>query len=143
MALEYEDLLGQPYKLHGRLPEGLDCSTLWEEVQRRLGADPPATNPYRLLASSGEQGEFEDYLEEMASRFQALGTRLEDARHAGDMILTTGGSCGAGRGLLTLADPALGLFLSCYPRGGVVALTRDKVARAYASSILGVYRFLI
>jgi|GEM_PF-2525272 len=142
MVVEYEDLLGVPYKLHGVLPEGLDCSTLWEEIQRRMGNTPPPTSPFRCAASSGEFGEFENYLVETASRFECLGYSVGKATRCGDFVLLKGGACGVGRGLITLVDPSSGLFLSSLPRTGVTALTRDKVLRAWGRDVLAAYRFL-
>ena len=41
MLIELSDLLGKPYVLHGRGPDGYDCYGLAIEVERRLGKELP------------------------------------------------------------------------------------------------------
>jgi cell wall-associated NlpC family hydrolase len=41
MLLDINDLLGKPYKVHGRDPDGYDCYGLVIEVERRLGRNLP------------------------------------------------------------------------------------------------------
>ncbi len=130
----YHDLLGVPYKLHGRLPTGLDCSTLAEEVLTRLGMSPPSTSPFRIPNSSGALEEFEAYLEAQAQSIQRLGDTLSLATQPGDLILTSGA---AARGMWVVAEP--GCFLTAQPRVGVRAADAATVIRS-RPSILGVYR---
>lgn len=133
----YLDLLGVPYLLHGRLPRGLDCSTLAEEVLTRLGMTPPVTSPFRVPNCSGELGEFEEYLVAQAEQLEPLGTDLRRATKPGDLVLTAPRGVAAGRGMWVLAEP--GLFLTAQPRVGVVAHGLETILRA-RPQILGVYR---
>jgi cell wall-associated NlpC family hydrolase len=135
----YLDLLGVPYLLHGRLPKGLDCSTLAEEVLTRLGKTPPVTSPFRVPNSSGQHGEFESYLVAQAARMDRLGENLRQANQPGDLVLTSARLGRGGRGMWVVAEP--GLFLTAQPRAGVVAHTSDTILRA-RPKILGVYRCL-
>jgi len=137
MALAYLDLVGVPYHLHGRLPHGLDCSTVLEEVLSRLGIDPLHTSPFRYPNSSGELGEFEGYLSEIQSRLKPMGTNLALATQPGDAVLVSGQACSASRGMYTLVEP--GLFLTSHPRSGVT-LVPVEVVRRLRQPILGVYR---
>ena len=131
MAVAYEDLLGKPYALHS-----VDCSTVAETVLRRLGQDPPPTSPWRIPASKGQQGEFEAYLEEAASRWTSLGTDIRKATEPGDIVLT---GSEAARGMFVLVDGTAGLFLTAQPRQGVVAVGRSHLLRL-SRQILGIYR---
>jgi cell wall-associated NlpC family hydrolase len=133
----YLDLLGTPYLLHGRLPRGLDCSTLAEEFLTRLGMTPPVTSPFRVPNSSGQLGEFEDYLVSQRAQMERLGDDVRRATEPGDLVLTSPRQVRAGRGMWVLAEP--GLFLTAQPRHGVVAHPVDTVLRA-RPKILGVYR---
>lgn len=131
------DLLGVPYLLHGRLPRGLDCSTLAEEVLSRLGKTPPVTSPFRVPNSSGQLGEFEEYLGAQAEQLERIGDDVRKATEPGDLVLSASRQLRAGRGMWVLAEP--GLFLTAQPRPGVVAHSIDTILRA-RPRILGVYR---
>ena len=133
----YLDPLGVPYLLHGRLPRGLDCSTLAEEVLTRLGMTPPVTSPFRVPNSSGQLGEFEDYLVAQAAQLEPLGKDLRRASEPGDMVLTAPRMARAGRGMWVVAEP--GLFLTAQPRVGVVAHPLETILRA-RPQVLGIYR---
>lgn len=133
----YLDLLGVPYLLHGRLPRGLDCSTLAEEVLTRLGKTPPVTSPFRVPNSSGQLGEFEEYLIAQADQMERLGDDVRTATEPGDVVLTSPRKIRAGRGMWVVAEP--GLFLTAQPRVGVVAYPVDTILRA-RPHVLGVYR---
>ena len=137
MACVYVDLLNAPYKLHGKGPDGYDCSTVCEEVLRRLGFDAPATSPFRIEGSSGALGEFEGYMDEARGKLALLGTALTDAIHPGDLVLTSASACSVSKGMYVLADT--NLFLTATPRTGVTAVTRDALHRL-RPTILGVYR---
>ena len=41
MLLDINDILGKPYKAHGRGPDGFDCYGLVIEVEKRLGKNMP------------------------------------------------------------------------------------------------------
>ena len=136
--MDYADLLGRPWSLHGSSERGMDCSTLAEEVLRRLGLDPPATSPYRVRGGSSHFKELEDCLSDNAAHYERLGAELSDARCEGDLVLVTP-VCGQGRGLFVLADAAHGLFLTCTQGTGVVAVGRPVLHRLQ-QEIVGVYR---
>ncbi len=131
MAVQYEDLLGTPYRLHA-----VDCSTVAETVLERLGCTPPPTAPWRIPASSGQQGEFEAYLEGAASRWVSLGQDVRKANQDGDIILT---GDTATRGMFVAVDGPGGLYLTAQPRQGIVAVGRAQVMRL-SRTVLGVYR---
>ena len=50
--LDINDLLGKPYKLHGRGPDGYDCYGLVIEVEKRLGRVLP--DLYELFEKKSE-----------------------------------------------------------------------------------------
>lgn len=52
MLLDINDLLGKPYKVHGRGPEGYDCYGLVIEVERRLGRELP--DLYKIFEKKSE-----------------------------------------------------------------------------------------
>jgi len=137
MALAYTDLLNAPYKLHGKGADGYDCSTVCEEVLRRLGFDAPATSPFRIEGSSGALGEFEGYMDEARAKLTLLGADLTDAAQPGDLVLTSASACSVSRGMYVLAVPDL--FLTATPRTGVTAVMRDALLRL-RPTILGIYR---
>jgi cell wall-associated NlpC family hydrolase len=62
-----DDLLGVPYKKNGKLPEGLDCYTLVQEICRRQGfklpefASPEEDNLIDLIISE----QLENYVEKI------------------------------------------------------------------------------
>ena len=136
--MQYADLLGRPWRLHGAGPEGMDCSTVAEEVMRRLGFDPPATSPYRMGAGNGHYEELESCLSDNAAHYELLGAELSDARCEGDLVLVTpyGGNR---RGLFVLADAQHGLFLTSTQGSGVVAIGKPILSRLQ-QEIVGVYR---
>ncbi len=137
MSVEWEDLLGKPYQLHGG--SGYDCSTVAEEVMTRLGLEPPPTSPFRVPCSSGEQAEFEAYLRQGADRYRRIGDTLRAATKEGDLVLVAHGDGQVGRGLYTLVSAANGTFLSASPGSGVFAASRATIARL-DQRVLGVYR---
>ena len=52
MLLDINDLLGKPYKTHGRGPDGYDCYGLVIEVERRLGRELP--DLYKIFEKKSE-----------------------------------------------------------------------------------------
>jgi cell wall-associated NlpC family hydrolase len=132
--MEYLDLLSVPYKLHGRMPRGLDCSTVCEEVLNRLGLSPPPTSPFRYPASAGELGEFEKYMMEASARMERLGRCISLATKPGDLVLTASHQ---NRGMYVYVGD--NLFLTAQPRVGVSAHSRSAIQRT-KPKVLGVYR---
>ena len=84
--MEWADLLGRPWVLHGDSAEGMDCSTVAEEVLRRAGTPPPATSPFRFKGSRGSLGEFEEYLSEQEGAWERVGDNPMAATQVGDLV---------------------------------------------------------
>lgn len=137
--MDFSDLLGRPWALHGEDSSGMDCSTVSEAVLRRLGFDPPSLSPFRVNGSEGHLEEFERYLACNAGAFSRVGRRLCDARQQGDLLLTT--PPGGGRGLFVAVDVPGGLFLTATKAHGVQAVSRSVLYRL-PQNIVGVYRCL-
>jgi len=133
-ALEWHDLLGIPWKLHGTSPAGMDCSTVAEEVWRRLGHDPPASSPFRADTSAGHCDEMATYLGQMEERFERIGSERGSARRVGDIVLVADDG-GMGRHLYTRISERSDVFLTTSTKSGVIAV------RGYViKNVLGVYR---
>lgn len=137
-ALAWDDLLGQPYALHGA-GGGYDCSTVAETVLRRLGSEPPPTSPFRIASSAGTQEEFEQYLAEGAAQYVKLGESIGHATREGDLLLVAHGVSLVGRGMYVLVNARTGTFLTASPSSGVVATSRAAITRL-RQRVLGVYR---
>jgi len=135
--MEWADLLGRPWVLHGDSAEGMDCSTVAEEVLRRAGTPPPATSPFRFKGSRGSLGEFEEYLSEQEGAWERVGDNPMAATQVGDLVMVAEGK--ASRGLFVLVAPQTGTFLTSLRRTGVISVNRSTVLRS-ASRVLGVYR---
>ena len=133
----WEDLLGTPWVLHGTDERGLDCSTVSEEILRRLGHEPPPSSPYRLEGSRGEAGEMASYLAYMGDFFERLGDDVRLATRAGDIVVVREGDCPTARGMFVLVDPDRGTFLTALDGPGVIATRRWALTR---HKIVGVYR---
>lgn len=130
--VDFSDLLGQPYKLHE-----VDCSTVAEEINQRLGKKVPATTFFRVVGSAGHLGEIEEWLAEES--WAKVGDSFKDATQEGDLVLVDPDGKGMGRGLFTLVESRSGTFLTALPRHGIVAMRRSLAVRS-AHSVLGVYR---
>ena len=78
MLLELNDLLGKPYKAHGRGPDGYDCYGLVIEVEKRLGKDMP--DLYKKL-SEGED------IHNASCVSQKAGYRKVDKAEFGDVVV--------------------------------------------------------
>jgi len=133
--MKWRDLLGRPFKLHGCGPDGMDCSTVAEEVLRRLGMTPPATNPFRSPDHSGE--EMTTYFSSMEAAYKQIGDKGADARKEGDVVLAKDP---AGRPTLmyVLVDEVTGTFLTAEHGGGVRATRRFLLG-----DVTGVYRLQV
>jgi hypothetical protein len=134
MPLAWHDLLGRPWKLHGDGLAGMDCSTVAEEVLRRLGFSPPTSNPFRLPFSEGEEGEMGAYFGYLEEGYIRLGESLSDATEAGDLVLARD-EHGMARRLYILVEPSRGTFLTSAHNYGVVAVRRFVI-----KDVAGVYR---
>lgn len=134
MPFAWHDLLGTPWMLHGRTKDGMDCSTVAEEVLSRLGYDPPASNPYRLEGSAGEQGEIGAYLGLLEAAYTRLGSEASLATERGDLVLCADEG-GLARHLYILVEPARGTFLTASHDHGVIAVRRFMLRQ-----VAGVYR---
>lgn len=130
--VEFSDMLGQSYKLHE-----VDCSTVAEEINRRLGKSVPATTFLRVMGSAGHMGEVEEWLEDES--WLRIGDCFNAATCEGDLVLVDPDGKGMGRGLFTLVESRSGTFLTALPRHGIVAMRRSAAARS-CSSVMGVYR---
>jgi hypothetical protein len=138
MSLAWHDLLGRPWKLHGNDAAGMDCSTVAEEVLRRMGGEPPPTSPFRATTSAGERGEMASYFGYLDESFERVSGSLEDATHAGDLVLLED-ERGVARHLYVLVEPARGTFLTASEDYGVVAVRRFVIG-SKDQRIVGVYR---
>lgn len=130
--VEFSDLLGQPYKLHA-----VDCSTVAEEINRRLGKDVPPTTFFRAVGSEGHLGEVEEYLSEEG--WKKVGDTFREATREGDLVLVDPDGKGLARGLWTLVESRSGTFLTATPAHGILAMKRSA-AQGFAHSVHGVYR---
>ena len=134
MDLAWHDLLGIPWRLHGRGKSGMDCATVAEEILCRLGHQPPSSNPYRMPDSAGSQGEMGAYLEAIQAAYERLGSDLALATKRGDLVLCAD-SHGVARHLYVLVEPDRGTFLTAAHDHGVIAVRRYMLG-----DIAGVYR---
>jgi cell wall-associated NlpC family hydrolase len=134
VGVRWMDLLGNPYKLHGTGEGGYDCSSLAEEVVRRTGRDVPPTSPFRIPDSRGGEGEIESYFEAMDAAYEKVGTKVEMAKQAGDIVLSADPD-GSFRGLYVLVEPNRGTFLTAHETAGVVSVRRFAIKHS-----VGVYR---
>ena len=130
----WTDLLGRPWRLHGTGPEGMDCSTVAEEVLRRLGGDPPPASPYRLQYAKGQENAAQAFLGDFSSHYEEVGTDLSAATQEGDLVLANDRR-GHPRALFVLVSAERGTFLTADHNSGVVATRRYTIR-----DVAGVYR---
>lgn len=133
-TLEWTDLLGRPWRLHGKTAAGMDCSTVAEEILYRLGKNPPPTSPFRLPDTPGTEGEMASYFEMMEESYERIGDDIMDATRAGDVVLAADES-GVARHMYVLVNPDRGTLMTATHNGGVIALRRFVVR-----NVVGVYR---
>lgn len=134
MTILWHDLLGIPWRLHGRDHSGMDCSTIAETVLRRLGHRPPTTSPFRVEGSSGAQDEMTNYFETLASSYNRIGSELKDASCVGDIVLAKDAT-GVARHMFVLVEPKRSTFLTSTHNKGVVAVRPYMITQ-----VCGVYR---
>lgn len=134
--MDFSDLVGRPYRLHGDDAEGMDCSTVAETVLRRLGFTPAPLGPFRIIGSAGTSGEVERYLADHS--YDLVGRALSDCAKEGDLLLTEP-ERGRGRGLYAFADARTQTFLTADRQHGVIAVPRATLYRL-PQRVLGVYR---
>ena len=78
MLLDINDLLGKPYKVHGRGPNGYDCYGLVIEVEKRLGRELP--DLYKIFEKKSE-------VRDTVLATQAVGLTKTDSPSFGDIII--------------------------------------------------------
>jgi cell wall-associated NlpC family hydrolase len=135
--MEWHDLLGTPWRLHESRPGvggGMDCSTLAETVLRRLGGEPPSTNPFRQRESEGVRNEMGSYFAYLDAAYERLGDSISCATRRGDLVLARDEE-GLARHLYVCVEPDRSTFLTTTHNIGVVALRGFAIQR-----IAGVYR---
>lgn len=76
--LDVNDLLGKPYKLHGRGPDSYDCYGLVIEVERRLGRELP--DLYKIFEKKSE-------VKDVNLATAAIGLVKTDTPAFGDIVL--------------------------------------------------------
>ncbi len=134
MAVLWHDLLGIPWKLHGRDRSGMDCSTIAETILIRLGHTPPATSPFRVQESAGARDEMMNYFEDLTSSYSRIGSELSDAKSVGDIVLAKD-STGIARHMYVLVEPKRSTFLTATHNKGVAAVRPYMITQ-----VCGVYR---
>lgn len=135
MTLEWHDLLGTPYDLHGAQGIGLDCGSVTEKVWTRLGMRPASTEDYRVEQTPQGAWPCGEYLCE--AQFEKLGSKPRCAVALGDVVLT--GADDGSQGVFVLVSNSPRMFLTAQPRRGVVGVPLNELERLSAS-VLGVYR---
>ena len=78
MLLDINDLLGKPYKVHGRGPDSYDCYGLVIEVERRLGRIIP--DLYQIFDKKSE-------VRNPDFSLKAVGLEKTDTPSFGDIIV--------------------------------------------------------
>ena len=134
MEVAWHDLLGIPWRLHGKDRSGMDCSTIAEEVLRRLGHTPPETSAYRQKESAGTNNEMVNYFKILAESYDKIGTDLSDAKQVGDLVLAEDNN-GVARHLFVRVEAKRSTFLTATHNSGVVAVRPYLI-----KNIGGVYR---
>lgn len=128
--MNWIDLLGTPFKLHGTGSDGLDCSTVAEEVLRRLGHEPPPTSPFRRRPTSRS---IDAYFGAMDDSYSLVGRSTGDAKALGDVVLASDEK-GRPSKLFILVEEG-GTFLTAEHVGGVRSCARRQI-----ENVVGVYR---
>jgi|TARA_R110000824_G_scaffold379777_2_gene571898 hypothetical protein len=128
--MNWIDLLGTPFKLHGTGPDGLDCSTVAEEVLRRLGHEPPPTSPFRRRPTARS---IDAYFGAMDDSYSLVGRATGDARALGDVVLANDEK-GRPSKLFVLVEEG-GTFLTADHISGVRSCARRQI-----ENVVGVYR---
>ena len=133
MSVEWKDLLGRPFKLHGSSQSGMDCSTVAETILTRLGKAAPPTSPYRSVVHSGS--EMGTYFNHMGDCYDLVGVDPRTATEVGDIVLARN-SEGLATMMYVLVDADSGTFLTAEHQGGVRSTRRYQISEPVA-----VYRF--
>ena len=134
MTLQWMDLLGSPYKLHGQGRDGFDCSSLAETILQRTGRKVPKSSPFRAVTGDNPADSIQEYFEAMDTAYEKVGDNIQGAKEVGDLVLCADDT-GLPRGLYVLVEPSRGTFLTAHIWAGVVSVRRFAL-----KNILGVYR---
>mgnify|MGYP003628715816 FL=1 len=149
MAPEWHDLLGLKWKRHGTDRGGMDCSTVAEEVLRRMGAELPETSPHRArilgggralsqgrgaFASHAGETELGSFLAYMDSGFERIGVDVKSATRVGDIVIGADGE-GAGKHMYIRVEEHRSVFLTASHVHGVIAVRGFSILNP-----IGVYR---
>jgi len=126
--MKWRDLLGRPFRQHGTDERGMDCTTVAEEILRRLGMKPPASNPFRGSAVVGT--EIDDYFGSLDA-YQLIGRDHRAAKKNGDVVLAKD-KMGIPSAMYVLVDDERGTFLTAEHAGGVRAARRLQIADIHA-----------
>ena len=129
--MKWIDLLGTPFKRHGTGKDGLDCTTVAEEILRRLGKTPPPTTPHRFARKTSR--EIGDYFAAMADSYALVGRGIRDAKALGDVVLSKDKK-GRPISLFVLVEEG-GTFLTSDHICGVRSCARRQI-----ENVVGVYR---
>jgi len=149
--MKWRDLLGRPFKVHGFGADGMDCTTVAEEILSRLGKSPPATSPFRgpreHFAAERDADlygtrpvdrvtgrDLRGYIASIEDSYDRIGTSCKDAKKEGDVVLAKDGM-GRPAIMYVLVDERKGLFLTAEHQGGVRATRRYLLGE-----VAGVYR---
>ena len=123
-CMEYRDLIGIPFRLHGRSPQdGLDCYGLVMEIYRRMGI------------------ELQDYDYDDSPR--NTGTDLFEEHKTNDFVEVKGKPC---EGDVIVLGNGMGTHCGVFVRGGRVLHAKDNVGvvsesmRTLKPFIVGVHR---
>lgn len=126
--MNFDDLIGTPYKLGANGPDRYDCGGLLECVLIRLGLIDDAYPDQPALDADGAH-ELGRWVDGWRSRLHRVGRGPENAGAAGDFTLSDPGRTGIGTHVSVLVDPTRRVWLTATKRDGVRTITERAITR--------------
>jgi hypothetical protein len=128
----YSDLIGRPWKLHGKDEAGIDCAGVCELILVRLGQNPPRIVDLR---EGDAFRRIVDYFDKFSEHFSLLGRNHTSAVQEGDLIVSDPDGQGVSAHISVLVDLSTKRCVTSTFEHGVLAVP----ARAI-KNVIGVYR---
>lgn len=135
--VEYDDLLGRPFRYGGRGDGPIDCGGLAEIINVRAGRCEHGQlawpSKHGMAALRG--GELHAFIKAVAEQFLYVGEDPTSASWVGDFALSDPALCGFATHVTVLAHPQRRTWLTATENGGVLVVPQRSIVNCR-----GIYR---